>query len=105
MPQNNFSRDVKFNESEHKEKTEINYNPVHYTELDLTDDTEPVSSPENSPTEQSNAEPILRRSERERKPPDFYGEGVNVVSQSPEKPRKQIVLQKNYNGRKQWKLR
>ena len=39
-----FSRDVKFNESERKEKTEINCDdPVHYKELDLTDDTELVS--------------------------------------------------------------
>ena len=82
-----FSRDVKFNESEHKERTEINDDPVRYIELDLTDDTEPVSSPENCPTEQPNAEPILRRSGRERKLPDFYGERVNVVSQSLEEPR------------------
>ena len=83
-----FSRDVKFNESERKEKTEINCDdPVHYIELDLTDNTELVSNLENCPTEQPNAEPILRRSGRERKTPDFYGTRVNVVSQSPKEPR------------------
>ena len=82
-----FSRDVKFNKSEHKERTEINDDPVHYIELDFTDETEPVSSPENCSTEQPNAEPVLRRSGGERKPPDFYGARVNVVSQSPEEPR------------------
>ena len=67
-----FSCDVKFNESERKEKTEINCDdPVHYKELDLTDDTELVSNLENCPTEQPNVEPILGRSARERKPPDF----------------------------------
>ena len=46
-----------------------------------------MSNPENCPTEQPNAEPKLRRSGRERKPPDFYGVRVNFVSQSPKEPR------------------
>ena len=46
-----------------------------------------MSNPDNCPTEQPNAKPILRRSGRERKPPDFYGVRVNFVSQSPEEPR------------------
>ena len=98
---------MKFNESEHKERTEINDNPVHYIELDLTDDTELASDPENCPTEQPNVEPILKRSGRERKPPDFYGTRENVVTQNPKEPIsiKEAISFPEKLQWEQWKLR
>ena len=41
---------------------------------------------QKQPTSQSVAEPVLRRSERQRRPPDFYGERANACTQSGKDP-------------------
>ena len=84
-----FSRDVKFNESEKKEGTETTDcdTPVHLIKLDFSEDSETISDSENCPTEQPIVESVPRRSERERRPPDFYGTRANVTSQYPNEPK------------------
>ena len=82
-----FSRDVKFNEGEKEEGTVTNNAPVHLIQLNFTDNCEMTSDSENCPTEQPIAKSIPRRSERERRPPDFYGVKVNVTNQSPKEPK------------------
>ena len=41
---------------------------------------------DNCTTEEPNVESVPRRSERERRPPDFHGIRINVTSQNPKEP-------------------
>jgi len=96
-----YSRDVKFNESEKEKETETNNDPVYQVELDFSDNSESTTNSEDCPTEQPNNESVLRRSERERRPPDFYGSRVNVTSQNPKEP-KSIEEATDCPERSQW---
>ena len=80
------SRDVKFNESEKENETEMsNSNEIVYRmDLDFSDDNQATT--EDCPVTQSDAGSAPRRSERERRPPDYYGERVSVANQKSEEP-------------------
>ena len=68
-----YSRDVLFNELERGIVKEIEKRCV---QLDSVTEGEPVT--EDTP------EPVLRRSERERRPPTYYGEWANMTDTSKE---------------------
>ena len=99
-----FSRDVKFSEGEKEEGTATNNAPAHLIELDFTDNCEMTSDSENCPTEQPIAESIPRRSERERRPPNFYEIKVNVTSQSPKEPKAMETEMQSLKANKVWDL-
>ena len=84
-----YSRDVKFNENEKKNETQEspNSNGGGRMELDFSDYTEDSSGKSQVETVTGNdSETVPRRSERQRKPPDFYGIRVNVSSEKPSEP-------------------
>ena len=84
-----YSRDVKFNENEKKDETQEspNSNGGGRMELDFSDYTEDSSGKSQVETVTGNdSETVPRRSERQRKPPDFYGIRVNVSSEKPSEP-------------------
>ena len=92
---------MKVNESEKEKETETIDDPVYQVELDFSDNSESTTNSEDCPTEQPNNESVLRRSERERRPPDFYGSRVNVTSQNPKEP-KSIEEATDCPERSQW---
>ena len=65
-----YSRDVLFNELEHGIEKEIVQEEKQCVQLNSVTEEEPVT--EDTP------EPVLRRSERERRPPTYYGEWEQV---------------------------
>ena len=83
-----YSRDVKFNESEkQKEEQDSNDPGVTYRmELDFSENTEvPCDETETLVQEQSAMVP--RRSERQKRPPDYYGVRVNLSSETTSEPK------------------
>ena len=86
------SRDVKFNESEKekesegKTEAETDDDPVYRIELDFSDKCETMIDSDNCTTEEPNIESVLRRSERERRPPDYYGVEANTVNMLQNEP-------------------
>ena len=86
-----YSRDIKFNEikQERVQKTS-EPDPEFLVELDLLNDSEMFSEDtedkqEETPTD-SIARPTLRRSGRERRPPDYYGVEANTVNMLQNEP-------------------
>ena len=73
-----YSRDVLFCESERGFEKERSVQERRYVEIDCSRDEEPVPVPVSDINEV--AEPTLRRSTRERHPPDYYRESVAIVS-------------------------
>ena len=81
-----YSRDVKFNENEKNREAQESSNSDgsdHNFEIDFSDYAEGFDQPEIE-TNTENTAP--RRSERQRKPPDFYGIRVNMCSEKPSEP-------------------
>ena len=81
-----FSRDVRFNERrrESSEQEPAKQEQQRYVELEYSSEPEliPEDRESDMPPERE-AEPVLRRSERERRPTDFYGERINVARNEP----------------------
>ena len=78
-----YSRDVKFCEDNRVLEPESDGENDYHFVVDFSDGE--VRSQEQ-PTSQPAAEPVLRRSERERRPPDFYGERANACTQNDQEP-------------------
>ena len=80
-----YSRDVKFNENEREKETPKTTDCVtHHVELDFSDNTE--HSDEIETSVENPSETVPRRSERQRKPPDFYGIRVNLSAEISSEP-------------------
>ena len=79
-----YSRDVKFNENEkEKETQEFSDSDIIYRmELDFSDNTEEIETPFENQNET-----VLRRSERQRQPPDYYGVRVNLINETLSEPK------------------
>ena len=77
-----FSRDVQFNEEMREERLEpVEQEIDHLVELDFLEDDDPQEeAPPIAPVE---PEQPPRRSERVRRPPDYY---VNVTNELPKEP-------------------
>ena len=76
-----FSRDVMFNESSHrieKEKSVPETSSERYEELEFHDDEKHVADKEH--TTEEGAEPVVRRSNQEKKAPDYYGDWATVTN-------------------------
>ena len=75
-----FSRDVVFNEKKRGIEKEKNMEENRCVQMEclsnVDEDTETTQ-----PTIEEQPEPVLRRSARERQPPDFYGARVNIASE------------------------
>ena len=85
-----FSRDTRFNEIKEKVQKLTKPDTEFLVELDLSYDSETSSKDtedvqEDLPTD-STAEPTLRRSGRERRPPDYYGVEANTVGELQNEP-------------------
>ena len=85
-----FSRDTRFNEIKEKVQKLTKPDTEFLVELDLSYDSETSSKDtkdvqEDLPTD-STTEPTLRRSGRERRPPDYYGVEVNTVGELQNEP-------------------
>jgi len=78
-----YSRDVKFCEDKRVLEPESDGENHYHFVVDFSDGE--VCSQEQ-PTSQPAAEPVLRRSERERRPPDFYGQRANACTQNDQEP-------------------
>ena len=79
-----YSRDVKFNENEkEKETQEFSDSDIIYRmELDFSDNTEEIETPFENQNET-----VLRRSERQKQPPDYYGVRVNLINETLSEPK------------------
>ena len=78
-----YSRNVLFNEKRSKVKSE----PTHeeneqYVKLEIIDHhvDQVICDDRKSDAPKTSAEPILRRSQREKRAPDFYGNRANVAN-------------------------
>ena len=75
-----FSRDVVFNEKKRGIEKEKHMEENRCVQIEclsnVDEDTETTQ-----PTIEEQPEPVLRRSARERQPPDFYGARVNIASE------------------------
>ena len=86
-----YSRDIKFNEiKQERVQKPSEPDPEFLVELDLLNDSEMFSKDtedkqEETPTD-SIARPTLRRSGRERRPPDYYGVEANTVNMLQNEP-------------------
>ena len=86
-----YSRDVRFNETKLEKVPKTNEPDTEFlVELDLSNDSETSSKDtediqEELPTDNT-TEPTLRRSGRERRPPDFYGVEANTVGELQNEP-------------------
>ena len=86
-----YSRDVWFNETKLEKVPKTNEPDTEFlVELDLSNDSETSSKDtediqEELPTDNT-TEPTLRRSGRERRPPDFYGVEANTVGELQNEP-------------------
>ena len=80
-----YSRDVKFNEKEKEAKDSSDQYIDGHIELDFSDNTGESYEPLIE-TVHENREMAPRRSQRQRKTPDFYGIRVNVRSKKPCEP-------------------
>ena len=94
-----FSRDVVFNEEEDglkKEINEVNSQHSHHASIELSTDKGiedrdgSTDTGETGSTEEAER-PQLRRSTRERRPPDYYGEWVNVAVENDPTTRKEAL--------------
>lgn len=72
-----LSRDVRFNETRHEFEQEEQMEPAQKRVLELEYLVEDEDLSDFSEDERA-AEPVVRRSEREKRPTEFYGERVNV---------------------------
>ena len=75
------SRDVMFDESSRgieKEQSVPERSSERYVELDFHDDEKHVADKEH--TTEEGAEPVVRRSNREKKAPDYYGDWATVTN-------------------------
>ena len=66
-----FSRDVIFNEHELGLEKELSQEEDKYVNLELSNDEEAITD--------NHSEPVLRRSERERNPPNYYGVWTSIT--------------------------
>ena len=74
-----FSRDVVFNEKKRRIEKEKNMEEENrYEQIECVDE-DTGEPPQSTINEQP--EPVLRRSARERQPPDFYSARVNIASE------------------------
>ena len=85
-----FSRDVVFNEKKHGiEKENSTEEEIRYIQIKCLGYEEQVDKDTGEPpqpTIEEQPEPVLRRSARERQPPDYYGVRVNVASEASNEP-------------------
>ena len=86
-----YSRDVGFNEIKLERILESNEPDTEFlVELDLSNESEASSKDTEDIQEElpndNTAEPTLRRSERGRRPPDFYGVKANTVGELQKEP-------------------
>ena len=85
-----YSRDVKFNETKREfeqASSDIEQETNHQVILDFesNDDGEIGSDHQEAPPT-TPEEPTLRRSSREKRPPEYYGIRVNIVDEKPKEP-------------------
>ena len=86
-----YSRDVVFNERKRgiEKETSSLQEENHYVTIECLSNEEPVDEDTGEPSQSINeepAEPVLRRSARERQPTDFYGARVNIASEVVNEP-------------------
>ena len=86
-----YSRDVVFNEGKRGLDKEPSCLPEErqYVQIECLSDDEPVDIVTEVPSSATSAESeehIVRRSARERRPPDFYSTHVNVASEASNEP-------------------
>ena len=70
-----------FDESSHrieKEQSVLERSSERYVELDFHNDEKHVADKEH--TTEEGAEPVVRRSNREKKAPDYYGDWASVTN-------------------------
>ena len=82
------SRDVVFDESNRGVEKEPNEQAEkRYVEFDCLREEEPANYlSEEEPAADETAEPVLRRSERERRQPDHYGEWLGIANDNVKEP-------------------
>ena len=68
-----YSRDVQFNKNEKNSEVVTSNDTDHHLILDFSSDPDSEAPTENNNPENSAAEPVLRRSSRERHRPNYYG--------------------------------
>ena len=81
-----YSRDVVFNESScgiEVPSEEEKKNETPYVEFDSL----PEQKPDDQPVANETTEPVLSRPERERRPPDYYGEWETITSTDLNEPK------------------
>lgn len=81
-----YSRDVVFNESRcgiEVPSEEEKKNETPYVEFDSL----PDQNPDDQPVANETTEPVLSRPERERRPPDYYGEWATITSTDLNEPK------------------
>lgn len=77
-----FSRDVHFDERRHEIEQPAEREQKRYVELECSSENEGTSETDReieAPPERQ-AKPLVRRSKRDRRPTNFYGERVNVAN-------------------------
>jgi hypothetical protein len=104
-----FSRDVVFNEKKCGIEKEPHMEEENrYVQIECLGNDEQVDEDTGEPpqpTIEEQPEPVLRRSERERQPPDYYGVRVNVASEvlnEPTSMTEALAAQKEQSGWIQW---
>ena len=75
-----FSRDVVFNEKKRGIEKEKNMEENRCVQIECLSNVD-KDTETTQPTIEEQPEPVLRRSARERQPPDFYGARVNIASE------------------------
>ncbi len=85
-----YSRDVKFNETKREfeqSSTDHEQETKHQVILDFeSNDDGEIDSDYQEALSTNSEEPTLRRSSREKRPPEYYGIRVNVVDEKPKEP-------------------
>ena len=82
-----YSRDVKFNESEFGiEKESSLEEPIHYIELEVSSSVDNEEPAVEASEEVIPEQPAIRKSDRHRQRPDYYGERVSVAKDGLEEP-------------------
>ena len=83
-----YGRDVQFNETERvAQQQSIEHETKQHVELDFTSDSAAtIDTSQNEAPSNEVEEPALRRSDRKRRPPDYYGVRVNAAHILPKDP-------------------
>ena len=86
-----YSRDVQFNENEKDSEVVTRDDTDHHLILDFSSDPDSEALTENNNPENSAAEPVLRRSSRERHRPNYYGVQWSHLSAIQSEPKEEAT--------------